>query len=73
MLYRADEIEVGDQLVGFALPVRRVEARGDEIDLYCAIFPLTFITVGAGTEVLAEKPARYGVPTVALQSQARSA
>lgn len=71
MLYRADEIRIGDELVGIG-KVRRIDRKIGSIDLYWALMPNTFVRVGLDTQVLAQRPVS-AAPTIAEQSQSRGA
>lgn len=69
LLYRADEIRVGDDVPGLG-SVRRIVRRLGEVDLYWALMPLTFVTLGIDTPVLASRQAGGVVTVEQLRAQA---
>lgn len=70
LLYRAAEIDVGDEVPGLGA-VKRVVRRPGEVDLYWALMPATFVRLGVDTPVLARRRAG-GVVTVGQASQVRA-
>ena len=69
LLYSANEIRVGDDVPGLGT-VKRIVRRLGEIDLYWALMPLTFVTLGPDTPVLARRQVG-GVVTITQASASR--
>jgi hypothetical protein len=68
-LYRASEIQVGDEIPELGT-VKRIARRLGEVDLYWGLMPLSFVRLGVDTPVLAHRQAGR-VVTIGQASQTR--